>query len=144
MEIPHPEHNSRNSVRRLTCTKLKCYTTLIRRETLVPQKEASHHAEPKSGKPINVVHVSSTFAPSLTTAIIFRRLGSHDRYRKRGLHLPIDEKKLVKVQGCCHKTNARREYKRLQTTERLIYLFILPRNEGLSQKIQTAYTDTLN
>ena len=93
MEIPHPEHNSRNSVRRLTCTKLKCYTTLIRRETLVPQKEASHHAEPKSGKPINVVHVSSTFAPSLTTAIIFRRLGSHDRYRKRGLHLPIDEKK---------------------------------------------------
>ena len=113
MEIPHPEHNSRNSVRRLTCTKLKCYTTLIRSETLVPQKEASHHAEPKSGKPINVVHVSSTFAPSLTTAIIFRRLGSHDRYRKRGLHLPIDEKKLVKVQGFSHKRNARREYKRL-------------------------------
>ena len=71
-------------------------------------------SEAKSEKPINVVHMSSTFAPSLTTAIIFRRLGSHDRYRKRGLHLPIDEKKkLVKVQGCSHKRNARREYKRL-------------------------------
>ena len=42
-------------------------------------------SEAKSGKPINVVHMSSTFAPSLTTAIIFRRIGSHDRYRKRGL-----------------------------------------------------------
>ena len=50
-------------------------------------------SEAKSGKPINVVHMSSTFAPSLITAIIFRRIGSHDRYRKRGLHLPIDEKK---------------------------------------------------
>ena len=50
-------------------------------------------AEAKSGKPINVVHISCTFAPSLTTAIIFRRIGSHDRYRKRGLHLPIDAKK---------------------------------------------------
>ena len=35
---------------------------------------------------------TSTFAPSLTTVIIFRRIGSHDRYRKRGLHLPMDEK----------------------------------------------------
>ena len=144
MEIPHPEHNSRNSVRRLTCTKLKCYTTLIRRQTLVLQKEVTP-SEAKSGKPINVVHMSSSFVPSLTTAIIFRRMGFHDRYRKRGLHLPVDEKKkLVKVKGCSHKGNARREYKRLYTTERLIYLFILPRNEGLSQKIQTAYTDTLN
>ena len=42
-------------------------------------------SEAKSGKPINVVHMSSTFAPSLITAIIFRRIGSHDRYRKRGL-----------------------------------------------------------
>ena len=50
-------------------------------------------SEAKSEKAINVVHMSSTFAPSLTTAIIFRRLGSHDRYLKRGLHLPIDEKK---------------------------------------------------
>ena len=49
----------------------------------------------------------STFAPSLTTAVIFRRIGSHDRYRKRGLNLPIGEKKLVKVQGCSHKRNAR-------------------------------------
>ena len=31
----------------------------------------------------------------LTTAIIFRRIGSRDRYRKRGLHLPMDEQKLV-------------------------------------------------
>ena len=63
-------------------------------------------SEAKSGKPINVVHMSSTFAPSLITAIIFRRIGSHDRYTKRGLHLPIAEKKLVKVQGCSHKRNA--------------------------------------
>ena len=42
MEIPHAEHNSRNSVRRLTCSKLKCYITLIRRETWVPQKEVTH------------------------------------------------------------------------------------------------------
>ena len=50
-------------------------------------------SEAKSEKPINVVHMSSTFAPSLTTTIIFRGLGSHDGYRKRGLHLPIDKKK---------------------------------------------------
>ena len=43
--------------------------------------------------------MSSTFAPSLTTAIIFRRLGYHDRYRKRGLHLPIDEKKTDQGSG---------------------------------------------
>ena len=43
-------------------------------------------SEAKSGKPIiNVVHTSSTFGPSLTTTIIFRRTGSHDRYRKTGL-----------------------------------------------------------
>ena len=61
------------------------------------------------------------------------------------LHLPVDEKKkLVKVQGCSHIRNARREYKRLETTERLLYLFILPRNEGLPQKMQTKHTDTLN
>ena len=70
-------------------------------------------SEAKSGKPINVVHMSSTFAPSLTTAIIFRRIGTRDHYRKRGLHLPIDEKQLVEVQGCSNKGNARREYKRL-------------------------------
>ena len=44
--------------------------------------------------------MSSTFAPLMTTAIIFRPIGSHDRYRKRGLYLPMDEQKLVKVQGC--------------------------------------------
>ena len=48
-------------------------------------------SEAKSGN--NVVHMSSTFAPSLTTAVIFRRIGSHDRYRKRGLYLPMDEQK---------------------------------------------------
>ena len=42
-------------------------------------------SEAKSGKPINAVHMSSTFAPSLTAANIFRRIGSHDRYRKRGI-----------------------------------------------------------
>ena len=60
------------------------------------------------------------------------------------LYLPMDEKKLVKVQGCSHKRNARREYERLETTERLLYLFIFPRNEGLPQKMQTKHTDTLN
>ena len=91
--------------------------------------------------------MSSTFAPSLTAAIIFRRIGSHDGYRKRGLQTSFangrKKKKLVKVQGRCRKRNARREYKRLETTERLLYLFILPRNEGLTQKIQTD-RDTLN
>ena len=58
--------------------------------------------------------------------------------------MPKDEKKLVKVQGCSHKRNARREYKRFETTEQLLYLFILPRNEGLPQKIQTEHRDTLN
>ena len=56
----------------------------------------------------------------------------------------MDEQNLVKVQGCSLKRNARREYKRLQTTERLIYLFILPRNDGMPQKLQTEHTDTLN
>ena len=55
-------------------------------------------SEAKSGKPINVVHIymSSTFAPSLNAAIIFRRIGSHDRYRKKGLQTSLtkmDEKK---------------------------------------------------
>ena len=93
-------------------------------------------SEAKSGKLINVVHVSSTVAaPSLTGATIFRRIGSHDHYRKRGLHLPMDEKKkLIKVQGCSHKRkSARREYKRRETTERLLYLFTLPRNEGYTK-----------
>ena len=111
MGIPHAEHNSRISVRKLTCSKLKFYSTLIRRETYVPQKEVSHQ-KLSQVSPL-VSYMSITFAPSLTTAIIFRRVGSHDRYRKRGLHLPMEEKKLVKVQGCSHKRNARTEYKRL-------------------------------
>ena len=86
------ENNSRNSVRRLTCSKLKFYTTLIPKRNIGSAKRGEP-SEAKSGKPINVVHMSSTFAPSLTTAVIFRCLGYHDCYRKRALHLPMDEKK---------------------------------------------------
>ena len=68
-------------------------------------------SEAKSGKPINVVHMSSALAPSLTTTITFRCLGYHDFHRKGGLHLSMDEKKLVVVQGCSQKRHARREYK---------------------------------
>ena len=44
------------------------------------------------------------------------------------------------------KVNAKINQNKIWTkhTERLIYLFILPRNEGLSQKIKTEYADTLN
>ena len=54
-------------------------------------------SEAKSGKPINVVHMSSTFAPSLTAAIIFRRIGFHDpmiviEKEVFRLHLPMDRK----------------------------------------------------
>ena len=67
-------------------------------------------SEAKSGKLINVVHVSSTFAaPSLTGAIIFRRIGSHDRYRKRGLHLPMDEKKTDQGSGLFSQKKKRKE-----------------------------------
>ena len=66
-------------------------------------------SEAKSGKPINVVHMSSTFAPSLITAIIFRRIGSHDRYRKRGLHLPMDEKKTDQGSGLFSQKKKRKE-----------------------------------
>ena len=51
-------------------------------------------SEAKSGKPINVVHISSTFAPSLTAAIIFRCLGYHECYRKRGLHYFANGRKI--------------------------------------------------
>ena len=67
-------------------------------------------SEAKSGKLINVVHVFSTFAaPSLTAAIIFRRIGSHDRYRKRGLHLPMDEKKTDQGSGLFSQKKKRKE-----------------------------------
>ena len=56
-------------------------------------------SESKSRKPINVVHVYSTFALSLTAAVIFRRIGSYDRYRKRGLVLPKDKKKTGQGSG---------------------------------------------
>ena len=93
MEIPHAEHNSRNSVRRLTCSKLKCYTGNAHPKRNIGSAKRGEPSEAKSG--------TSTFAPLLTTAIIFKRIGSHDRYRKRGLHLPMDENKLVKVQKKC-------------------------------------------
>ena len=98
MEIPHAEHNLRKSVKRLTCSKLKCYTMLNPKRNTASAKRGEP-SEAKSGKPINVVHMSSTFAPSLTAAIIFRRKGSHDRYRKRGLHLPMDKKKTRQGSG---------------------------------------------
>lgn len=53
-------------------------------------------------------------------------------------------KKLVKVQGSSHKRNEKRKYKRLEATERLISLFILPITVGLPQKLQTEHTDTLS
>ena len=80
MEIPHPEHNLRNSVKKLTCSKLKCYTTLIRSETQAPQREVSHQKLSQASPLMS----HSTFAPSLTAAMIFRRIGSHDPFRKRG------------------------------------------------------------
>ena len=40
-------------------------------------------SEAKSGNPINVVHMTSTFAPSLITAIIFRRIGKKNWSRFR-------------------------------------------------------------
>ena len=43
-------------------------------------------------------------------------------------------KKLVKVQGSSQKRNERRKYKRLEATERLISLFILPITVGLPKK----------
>ena len=98
MDIPHAENNSRNSVRRLTYSKLKFYTTLIPKRNISSAKRGEP-SEAKSGKPKNVVHTSSTFAPSLTTAVIFRCLGYHDCYRKIALHLPMDEKKTDRGSG---------------------------------------------
>ena len=74
-----------------------------------------HNAHPKRnigpakrGEPSEAKSGTSTFAPSLTTAIIFRRIGPHDRCRKRGVHLSMDEKNWSRF-----RRNARREYKRL-------------------------------
>ena len=64
-----------------------------------------------------------------------------DVIEKEVFHLPVDEKT---GQGSSHKRNPGREYKSLETTERLIYLFILPRNVGLTQKMQTEHTEKLN
>ena len=75
MEILYPEHNSRNSVRELTVTKLDVLHNAHPNRNIGSAKRGEP-SEAKSGKPINVVHMSSTFASSLTTAIIFRRIGS--------------------------------------------------------------------
>ena len=72
---------------------------LIRRETIIGSAKRGEPSEGKSRKPINVVHVYSTFALLLTAAVIFRRIGYYDRYRKRGLHLPKDEKKTGQGSG---------------------------------------------
>ena len=114
MEIPHAGHNLRNSVRRLTCSKLKCYTGNAHPKRNIGSAKRGEPSEAKSGKPINVVHMSSTFAPSLTTAIIFRCLGSHDCYRKKRSSFANGRKKKnwsrFRV-ASSHKRNARREYK---------------------------------
>ena len=139
MEIPHAEHNSRNSVRRLTCSKLKCYTTLIRRETWVPQKEVTHQKLSQVSPLMSYIYVQY-FRAFIKPLQLFS-----DCYRKTGLHLPMDEKKnwsRFRV-ASSHKRKSRREYKCLQTTEQVI-LFILQRNEELPQKILIKHTDTLN
>ena len=104
--MPHAEHNSPNSVRVANMQYVEVLHNAHPKRNVGSAKRGEP-SEAKSG--INIVHMSSTFAPSLTTGIIFRRIGSHDRYRKRGLLLPMDEQKLVKVQGCSLKRNARRE-----------------------------------
>ena len=94
MEISHAEHNSRNSVRRLTCSKLKCYTTLIRRETWVPQKEVTHQKLSQASP------LMSYICPVLSRLHSPLQLFS-DCYRKnRSSFANGRKKKLVEVQGC--------------------------------------------
>ena len=106
-------------------------------------------SEDKSGKPINVVRMSSTFTPSLTAAIIFRRIGSHDRYRKRGLQTSFAngrKKKLVKVHGTVltkemqgGNINASRQQSNYSTYSSYQEMQGCRRNE-----MQTKHTDALN
>ena len=93
--------------------------------------------------------MSTTFTPSLTAAIIFRRIGSHDRYRKRGLQTSFAngrKKKLVKVHGCSHKRNARREYKRFETKQSnySTYSSYQEMQGCRRNEMQTKHTDALN
>ena len=93
--------------------------------------------------------MSSTFAPSLTAAIIFRRIGSHDRYRKRGLQTSFAngrKKKLVKgvmvvltkeMQG--GNINASRQQSDYSTYSSYQEMKGCRRNE-----MQTKHTDALN
>ena len=95
MEIPHAEHNSRNSVRRLTCSKLKCYTTLIRRETWVPQKEVTHQKLSQVSPLMSYIYVQY-FRAFIKPLQLFS-----DCYRKnRSSFANGRKKKLVDFQGC--------------------------------------------
>ena len=47
---------------------------------------------------------------SLTTVVAFRLIGSRERYRKRGLHTQVDEKKRLVKAGSCHKGRAQKVY----------------------------------
>ena len=121
---------------------LTCYATLIRKETQVPQIEVSHQ-KLSQASPLCRTYVQY-FRAFIDHCNYFQTYSIPLLLQKKRPSFANGRKKLVKVQGCSHKRNARREYKRLKTTEPLIYLFILPRNEGLPQKIQTEHTDTLN
>ena len=142
MEIPHAEHNSRNSVRSITCSKLKCYTTLIRRETWIPQKEVTCQ-KLSQASPL-MLYICPVLSRLHRPLQLFSDVQDPMIVMEKEVFISQwTKKKLVEVQSCSHKRNARWEYKCLQTTKHLI-LFILPRNEELPQKIQIKHTDTLN
>ena len=61
-------------------------------------------SEAKSGNPINVVTVSSTFAPSLImTAVIISDVLDPMIVKKKRSSFANGREKLIKVQGCSHK-----------------------------------------
>ena len=129
----HPRHNSCNPAKRLSCSELKCYATLIRRETQAPPKAVSQQLS---------LHMSSIHRPLELFSDIQDPMMT---LQKKRSSFAARFKKLVMVQGSFHKKKSlRRECKRLETIEGLSYLFISPRNVGLPQKIQTEHTDTLN
>ena len=83
IETPHTMHNSCKPARRFSVSYSKVPTNRYK-----GVKPAA-----KSGEPFNVVHMSSTIAASVTTAIMF---GSRGSYRKKDLPLPVGGK-MVKV-----------------------------------------------
>ena len=134
IETPHTEHNSCNPASRFAVS----YATVIQRETKVPKKELSQQLSQASP-------LMSYMCPVLShlhwPRQLFLGIGSRGRYRKRGIHLPLDEKT---GQGSSHKRNPMRKFKTLRAIN---LLFILPRNVRLpqmTQKIQTELTETLN